>query len=223
MTRALGRALLGALAVLITPVLLHAQGATAQIAGTVRDQSGAVLPGVDVTASQTETGFTRATVSDEGGNYVLSNLPIGPYRLQATLAGFRTFQQTGIVLQVSANPTINVALSLGDLAETISVVGQAPLIETRTPSIGQVIENERIEELPLNGRNATQLIELVGAAVPQPALNATSRSMQGGTAVAVAGGQAFGVAYSLRLPSGKMRRHLSRAANVYCEPFEQRR
>jgi hypothetical protein len=197
MTRALRRALLGLLAILITPALLYAQGATAQIAGTVRDQSGAVLPGADVTATQTDTGFTRGTVSDEGGNYVLSNLPVGPYRLQATLSGFRRFQQTGIVLQVNANPVINIALSLGDVAETITVVGQAPLIETRTPSVGSVIDNERIEELPLNGRNATQLIELVGAAVPQPALNATTRSMPGGTAIAVAGGQAFGVAYSL--------------------------
>jgi hypothetical protein len=188
---------LGALAVLLTSTALLGQGATAQIAGAVRDQSGATLPGVDVTVTQTETGFTRATVTDEGGNFVLSNLPTGPYRLQATLAGFRTFQQTGIVLQVNANPTINIALALGQLNETITVVGQTPLIETRTPSIGQVIENEKIEELPLNGRNATQLIELVGASVPQPALNATSRSMQGGTAIAVAGGQAFGVAYSL--------------------------
>jgi hypothetical protein len=197
MTRVLRRVILGALAVILLPALVHAQGATAQIAGTVRDQSGAVLPGADVTLTQTDTGFTRSTVSDEGGNYTLPNLPVGPYRLQAMLSGFRTFQQTGIVLQVNANPTINITLPLGDVSETISVVGQAPLIETRTPSIGSVIENERIEELPLNGRNATQLIELVGAAVPQPQLNATTRSMQGGTAIAVAGGQAFGVAYSL--------------------------
>jgi hypothetical protein len=172
-------------------------GSTAQISGTVRDQSAAVLPGADVTVTQTDTGATRSVVTDADGNYALPNLPVGPYRLHATLSGFRSYQQTGIVLQVNANVTINVALSLGEVAETISVVGQAPLIETRSPSVGQVMENERIEELPLNGRNATQLIELVGASVPQPALNATSRSMPGGTAISVAGGQAFGVAYSL--------------------------
>jgi hypothetical protein len=200
MARALLRLVLGTVMLVVLvpmPSRLSAQGATAQIAGSVTDQSGAVLPGVDVTATQTATGFTRSTVTDTEGNYVLSNLPVGPYRLQAVLSGFRTFQQVGIVLQVNATPTINVALALGDVSETVSVVGQTPLIETRTPSVGSVIENERIEELPLNGRNATQLIELVGAAVPQPALNATSRSMPGGTAIAVAGGQAFGVAYSL--------------------------
>jgi hypothetical protein len=173
-------------------------GATAQMNGTVRDSSGGVLPGVDITATQTDTNFTRSTVTDENGNYVLSNLPVGPYRLQATLSGFRTFQRMGIVLQVNANPTILIEMAIGELAETISVEAATPLVETRSPAVGQVIENERIEELPLNGRNATDLIALAGAAVPQPQLNATSRSMQGyGTAIAVAGGQAFGVAYLL--------------------------
>ena len=172
-------------------------GATAQISGTVQDSSGAVLPGVDVTAIQTDTNFTRSTVTDAGGNYVLSNLPVGPYRLQASLSGFRTFQRTGIVLQVNASPEIPIEMAIGELAETVSVEAAAPLVETRSPAVGQVIENERIEELPLNGRNATDLIALAGAAVPQPQLNATSRSMNGGTAIAVAGGQAFGVAYLL--------------------------
>jgi hypothetical protein len=182
-------------------VLLSASGvmaqATAQITGTVKDTSGAVLPGVDITATQTDTNVTRSAVSDASGNYVLSNLPTGPYRLQAMLSGFRTVQRTGIVLQVNANPTIVIEMSIGDLAETVSVEAAAPLIETRSPAIGQVIENERIEELPLNGRNPTDLIALAGAAVPQPALNASSRSMQGGTAIAVAGGSAVGVAYLL--------------------------
>ena len=79
-------------------------GATAQISGTVRDASGGVLPGVDVTATQTETNFSRSAVTDENGNYMLPNLPVGPYRLQAMLSGFRTFRQTGIVLQVNAKP-----------------------------------------------------------------------------------------------------------------------
>src|SRR5439155_18430833 len=72
--------------------------ATAQISGTVTDQSGAVLPGVELTATQTETGVQRSAVTNETGSYVLTNLPIGPYRLEAALPGFRTFAQTGIVL-----------------------------------------------------------------------------------------------------------------------------
>ena len=183
---------------LLTATAVWAQaGATAQISGTVRDSSGAVLPGVDVTATQTDTNFVRSTVTDAGGTYVLSNLPTGPYRLQATLSGFRTFQRTGIVLQVNANPEIIIEMAIGELAETVSVEAATPLVETRSPAVGEVIENERIEELPLNGRNPTELIALAGAAVPQPALNASSRSMQGGTAIAVAGGSAVGVAYLL--------------------------
>src|SRR5438132_12760835 len=75
--------------------------ATAQISGTVRDQSGAVLPGGEVTATQTETGVARMAVASETGSYVLPHLPLGPYRLEAALPGFRSFVQTGIVLQVN--------------------------------------------------------------------------------------------------------------------------
>src|SRR5262252_7590478 len=81
--------------------------ATAQISGSVRDQSGAVLPGVEVTATQTDTGIARSTVTNETGTYVLANLPLGPYKLEAALSGFRTFVQTGIVLEVNATPVIN--------------------------------------------------------------------------------------------------------------------
>jgi hypothetical protein len=189
----------GLFVALFTSSVVFAQaGATAQMNGTVRDASGGVLPGVDVTVTQTDTNFSRSTVTDENGNYVLSNLPVGPYRLQASLAGFRTFQRTGIVLQVNANPTIPIEMAIGDLSETVSVEAATPLIETRSPAIGAVIENERIEELPLNGRQATDLIVLAGAAVaPGGGANASTRSMQGGVGIAVAGGQTFGVAYLL--------------------------
>src|SRR6184192_3694090 len=78
--------------------------ATAQISGAVRDQSGAVLPGVEVTATQTETGTKRSAVTNETGSYVLTSLPIGPYKVEAALAGFRTYVQTGIVLEVNSSP-----------------------------------------------------------------------------------------------------------------------
>jgi len=87
--------------------------ATAQISGTVRDASGAVLPGADITATQTETGIVRSTVSNETGSYVIPTLPLGPYKLEISLPGFRTFVQAGIVLQVNSNPTINAALEVG--------------------------------------------------------------------------------------------------------------
>src|SRR5688500_5764621 len=95
--------------------------ATAQITGTVRDESGAVLPGVDVTVTQTDTGTLRNTVTNESGGYVLPNLPIGPYRLEAMLSGFRSYAQTGIVLQVNSSSVVDVVLALGELAETVQV------------------------------------------------------------------------------------------------------
>src|SRR5688572_21547909 len=154
MRRVLGYLFHAVVVVLLASAIVQGQaGSTAQITGTVRDESGGVLPGVDVTVTQTATGFSRSAVSDENGNYTLTALPIGPYRLEAALAGFRTYQQTGIVLQVGSTPVINVALPIGALAETVSVEAAAPLVETRNPSIGTVIENERVEELPLNGRN----------------------------------------------------------------------
>src|SRR5438045_7725755 len=91
--------------------------ATAQISGTVKDQSGAVLPGVEITATQTETGATRMTITNETGSYILSNLPIGPYKLEAALPGFRTFVQTGIILQVNGSPAINPVLEVGQVTE----------------------------------------------------------------------------------------------------------
>src|SRR5688572_32731624 len=81
--------------------------ATAQISGTVRDQTGAVLPGVEITATQTETGIVRNTVTNETGTFVLPNLALGPYRMEAALQGFRTFVQSGIVLQVNSDAVVN--------------------------------------------------------------------------------------------------------------------
>ena len=139
--------------------------ATAQISGTTRDQSGAVLPGVEVTATQNDTGISRMTITNEAGYYVLPNLPLGPHKLEAGLPGFRTFVQTGIVLQVNDRPTINIVLEVGQVAEKVEVQANAALVETRSLSVGQVMETSRIVELPLNGRNAQELMLLGGGAV----------------------------------------------------------
>jgi hypothetical protein len=103
MKRSLHGFLVTALYVLLAGSPAWAQ-ATAQLNGRVTDESGAVLPGVTVTATQTDTAFTRTVVTDETGSWAMPNLPIGPYRLEISLQGFRTYVQTGIVLQVNANP-----------------------------------------------------------------------------------------------------------------------
>ena len=145
--------------------------ATAQISGTVRDQSGAVLPGVEVMVTQTDTGVARSAVSNETGTYVLSNLPIGPYRLEAGLPGFRTFVQTGIVLVVNSAPVINPVLQVGQVSEQVEVQANATLVETRATGVGELIDSQRVVELPLNGRQVTQLINLAGAAATVPLSN----------------------------------------------------
>jgi hypothetical protein len=115
--------------------------------------------------------------------------------LEVALPGFRTFVQTGIVLQVNSNPVINALLQVGQVSEQVEVQANAGLVETRNAGIGQVIENERILELPLNGRQVTDLIVLAGAAVQTA--TASSRGMQGGAGITVAGGTSFSVSYSL--------------------------
>jgi len=182
------------LVTLVMNTSVWAQG-TATIAGSVKDATGAVLPGVDITATQTATGAVRMAITDETGSYNMQSLPIGPYRLEAGLPGFRTYVQTGINLEVNASPTINIVLEVGQVSEQVEVQANAALVETRTVGVGQIMEQERILELPLNGRNVTELITLGGAAVQTG--TSDSRSMPGQQAIRVAGGQAGSVAYSL--------------------------
>jgi Carboxypeptidase regulatory-like domain len=180
---------------LIAGAIASAQLSTARLNGRVTDQSDAVLPGVTVTMTQTDTGFTRSEVTNGDGSYVLSNLPTGPYRLEVSLTGFRTYAQRGIVLQVGGTPTINVVLSLGAVEETVTVEGAAPLVDVQSSGVSEVVRTQEILALPLNGRNAADLVAIAGASVRTGEAN--TRSMAGGVSYAVAGGQPFGVAYLL--------------------------
>src|SRR2546425_6979884 len=168
---------------------------TAQISGTVKDRSGAVLPGVQVTATQTATGLERSIVTNETGSYILTNLPVGPYKLDASLPGFRAFVQTGIVVQVGSNPVINVGLEVGQVAETVKVEADAALVETRSTGVGQVIDNVRVMELPLAARNVQQLIILSGAAVGGGAQNSPRNYPT--DIISVGGGLTNGLTYLL--------------------------
>ena len=170
---------------------------TAQINGIVKDQSGAILPGVEVSATQTATGAKRSAVTNESGAYVLPNLPIGPYMLEASLPGFRTYVQTGIVLQVNDSVAVNVTLALGQISEQVEVQANAALVETQTTGVGRVIDNQRVLELPLNGRQATELIFLSGMATPGTGATSTTTRNYPTIQVAVAGGLSTGVAYNL--------------------------
>ena len=172
--------------------------AVSQIQGTVQDSTGAAVPGAEVKATQTATGAVRTTTSAADGNYVLSNLPTGPYTIEVTKQGFTKYVQTGIELQVATSPTIDIALKVGAVNESVQVEANAALVETQATGIGQVMENQRILELPLNGRNAADLVLATTGSVQTGV--SSSRSFQGssgGEAIAVAGGQPWSTTYLL--------------------------
>jgi len=171
--------------------------ATAQINGTVSDPSGALSPGVEVTATQTATGISRATVTNESGAYILPNLPVGPYRIEMALAGFRTFVQSGIILEVNATRVVNAVLEVGQVAETVEVQSDATMVEARTTGVGEVITNTQILDLPLVGRETQDLISLVGAAAQTGVETQTSRSFAGIARFTIAGGSDRGNSYTL--------------------------
>src|SRR5438094_1050006 len=164
--------------------------AVAQLSGTVVDESGGALPGVEVTFTQTSTGMTRCVVSGSGGEYVFTNLPVGPYSLTAKLQGFTTFEQTGIVLAVGDTRSVKITLKVGAVEETITVTGNASQVETRGTGVGLVVGQEQIVGLPLNGRQPTQLVALSGGAVETSNVGGlvSNRQPPNGVAISVAGG-----------------------------------
>jgi hypothetical protein len=137
---------------------------TSQINGTVRDASGLAVAGAEVKATQTATGLVRTSTSGADGSFLLTDLPVGPYQLEAGKEGFAKYVQSGIVLQVGSNPTIEISLKIGSVTEQVVVEAGASLVETRNAGVGTVMENQRVLELPLNGRQATDLIYLSGMA-----------------------------------------------------------
>ncbi len=185
-----------AIPVLLSGVVVSAQLSTAQLSGRVADESGAVLPGVTVTATQTDTGLTRSVITDADGTYVLPNLPTGPYRLEAMLQGFRTYLADRHRAAGSGDARHQRgARPIGSLEETVSVEAAAPLVDVQSAGISDVVDNERIVELPLQGRQVTDLIVLAGAAVQTGVVG--SRNFPGGVTISVAGGVPTGVGYLL--------------------------
>jgi len=169
--------------------------AGSQVAGIVRDTSGGALPGAEVTITKTDTGLLRTTFTGSDGTYALPNLPVGPYQLKVALQGFTTYVQDGIVLQINTNPEINVTLALGAVSEQVLVTADAAMVETHTTGVGQVIDQQHVTELPLNGRQATELIFLSGLATPAPQGDLNTNKNFPTVTISVAGGQANGITY----------------------------
>src|ERR1700730_13681406 len=147
---------------LLAAALAWSQATTAQINGTVKDASGLAVAGAAIQATQTATGLVRTATSGPEGSYVFPNLPIGPYLLEVRKSGFSKYVQSGILLQVGSSPTIDAVLKVGAFTEQVIVQADAGLVETHTSGVGTVVDNQRVVEMPLNGRNVTELIFLAG-------------------------------------------------------------
>ncbi len=157
----MARMIFGVVALLlVAPPLVLAQLTTATISGTVKDGGGGVLPGVAVVVKHVDTGVSRSAVTDAGGRYEAASLPIGAYEVRAELSGFRPMVRSGIDLTVGRNAVVDLVLEVGGMQEAVTVVGEAPLLETKSATVSNLIDSRRVEELPLNSRDLTQLTYL---------------------------------------------------------------
>ncbi len=162
------------------------QTTTARVSGTVTDDSGAVLPGSQITVKNVETGVPRTVVTDERGRYVVPQLPPGSYEISASMSGFETMIRKGITLAIGQEVTLNLAMRVGTVSEQVTVTADAPLVNTSGSAVSGVVEAKRIVDLPLNGRDFTQLA-LVEPGVLS-ARNTDSTASKGyGTRISVAG------------------------------------
>jgi hypothetical protein len=158
------RATLGALVALaLNPFILvpaYGQVSGAMLSGTVTDTSGAVIPKANVSIKNTATGVTRDIVTDTAGFYSVPNLLPGNYDITTTAPGFSTKVQTGIPMTVGAEQTQNIRLQLGKVTEKVEVTGEAPAVQLTTSAVSAQVDETTLRELPLNGRDWTQLATL---------------------------------------------------------------
>ena len=143
--------------ILLSGITVSAQVTTATIAGVVQDASGAVIPGVSITAKNVETGVTRTATTDGGGRYTVPELTLGDYEVEAQLPGFQTEVRSGITLTVGRSAVVNFALKVGQLSDKVTITEEAPLVESTTSAMSSLVDERTIRDLPLNGRSYDQL------------------------------------------------------------------
>src|SRR5215471_4367559 len=148
-------------ALLVYSIYAVAQENTATLTGQALDSSGAAVPGVHVVARNVQTGIQRTTLTAETGDYTIPLLPIGTYEITADKDGFKKYVRSGVVLAVDQHARVDVQLQVGAATESIQVTGELPLTQTETSSVGSVIDNQKVVEMPLNGRQFYSLALLV--------------------------------------------------------------
>lgn len=145
-----------------------AQERTASVTGVVRDPSGAAVPDAKITVRNTQTGIKRVVKTSGDGNYTVTLLDPGTYDTLVEHAGFASIQRSGIVLHVNDDVRIDYSLKLGQVSEVVDVHEEAPLLRTTDASLGQVVDNQKVTSLPLNGRSSFRLVELTPGYIPTP-------------------------------------------------------
>ncbi len=189
---------------LSAPLLLNAADPTGSIAGTVLDPSGAAVVGAKITFTAVATSLKRETVSAADGGYIFPLVPVGFYTISVEAAGFRRFEQRGIQVTANVTATVPVTLQLGTLADTITVEANAELVDTRSGTLRQIVDQRKIVELPLNGRNAATLVLLAPGTADLGAGNARgsgdafqTATYPGAQAITSNGARGDGVNYNL--------------------------
>jgi len=174
-----------------TASLAFGQSTTATLSGSVKDPSGAVLPGVEVGVSNVQTGQRRGTVTDDSGNYLVPLLPVGEYEISFELPGFQRSVISGIILQIDQRARIDTTLELGEITDQITVQGAAPLVKSKSSEIGEVIEHQRVVDIPLNGRQFLELTFLTPAVNPGLQGSLGSLMQQTGPKISVRGSRDY--------------------------------
>jgi hypothetical protein len=188
------------LAVLMLPCLrMSAQSAVSQVSGVVKDGTGALISDAEVEMKSADTNIIHTVHTDERGAYTIPSLPIGPYVLQVKKQGFSTYVQTGITLEVNSNPELNVSLQVGLVTQEVEVQSVGLMVETQDTAVTQVINPQQVVDLPLNGRQPTDLIALSGGSVNAGSAGGAINTLDYPTAVAysVAGSQPNATNYYL--------------------------
>jgi hypothetical protein len=209
-------AFLAALAAAAFSAPAAAQTTTGGITGVVQDASGGVLPRVTVTATHEATNAETIAVSNDVGLYVLRGLPVGRYAVVAELSGFQTAKNTDIVVRVNEDVRLDIVMKVGAVTEMVTVSGMASTVDTSTGTLKTVVDKERIENLPLNGRNPTQLMTLVAGVLPDRS-DLTSGATYPGTSPVSSSG-ARGNTTNYVLDGGSNNDHYSNGPNPMPNP-----
>ena len=157
------RTALASCLLVLSAATAFAQFDSAQVSGVVQDSSGGVLPGVDVVLVSVGTSNERRAVTNERGLYTFPNVPVGEYRITASLSGFRSLTKSGVQVNAGLNIRVDVALEVGALSEVVQVEAATTLVDTSV--IGRTVRAEQIAETPLSGRRASQVAQLAPGVV----------------------------------------------------------